>query len=109
MIISNLAFVIYGLCIRFSHVGRVCSGDFSIENLLPAWNAPIDEITPYLLNMGHFMKSFSIGFATLNSFLLIVLIGAHVIKIQHKSKSKYGLEQKDEPTKVNYQAFVDEE
>ena len=89
MVPSNLALVTYGAYLRFSHTGRVCSGDFSDEKLLPNWGVDIDEQAPYLLNMGHFLQTFSIGIAILYIYALFVFLSAAIFK-RRKSQAKVG-------------------
>ena len=77
--IANAALIGYGAKIRFSHAGRVCSGDFQ-KDILPAWGKPITEQEPYLLNMGYFLRSYTVGFGVLYVFFFVLLIAATLLR-----------------------------
>ena len=64
--------VAFGISIRFKQSGRVCAGDLSSEELLPDWGQPIEEKSPFSLNMGHAMKSYTLGLSVF--FVSIVLV-----------------------------------
>ena len=85
--ILHLTLAIYSAVVRFSHAGRVCSGDFAELQLTDDWR--VDEEPPYLVNMGYFMKVYAIAFCCLSMCFVCALCFASRMIYKHKNSDDY--------------------
>ena len=61
----QLVLLVYGMSVRFSHEGMVCSGEFLVE-------PPEHGLVPYMLQSGAFLKTWSLLLITFYCLVLFM-------------------------------------